>query len=257
MHIFSEGKAHCILFDTGCSSDGVIENAKRLGLKLSEIECIVLSHGHFDHFGGLVSVLKIVDKENMPIIVHEDMYKTRGTASQDKIRVYPTFPTKEELKTAQLITTKEPQLFLNDLLLVTGEIPRETTFEKGFLQHKTLQGQLWKPDPLILDDRAIAIRVRGKGLVVVSGCAHSGIINSINYVQKITKLTDVQAVLGGFHLAGKENEGRIESTMRELKRISPKLIAPSHCTGWRGIYAIANAMPNAFVWNSVKHIYEF
>ena len=185
------------------------------------------------------------------------MFKARGTGKQDAIHIYPTFPTTEQLSSAQLIFTKQPQLFVNDMLLVTGEIPRETSFERGFLQHKALESGSWKPDPWILDDRAIALRVKGKGLVVVSGCAHAGIINTVQYIQKITKVTDVYAVLGGFHLAGKENENRIKQTVKELKRINPKLIVPSHCTGWRGICAIANVMPNAFVWNSVGNLYKF
>jgi 7,8-dihydropterin-6-yl-methyl-4-(beta-D-ribofuranosyl)aminobenzene 5'-phosphate synthase len=257
VRLFYEGKSTCILFDTGCSPDGVIENANRLGLNLAEIERIVLSHGHYDHFGGLLYVLKAIGKNNLPVIVHEDMFKTRGTANKDAIHVYPAFPTKEELSTAQLINTKQPQLFVNDMLLVTGEIPRETSFEKGYIQHKALEDQSWKPDPWILDDRAIAIHVKGKGLVVVSGCAHAGIINTIRYIQKITSVTEIYAVLGGFHLAGKENESKIEQTVIELKQINPKRIVPSHCTGWRGLFAIANALPDAFVFNSVGNLYTF
>jgi 7,8-dihydropterin-6-yl-methyl-4-(beta-D-ribofuranosyl)aminobenzene 5'-phosphate synthase len=257
IRVLSEGKSNCILFDTGISPDGIIENAKRLGVNLNEVECIVLSHGHYDHFGGLLNVIKAVGKVNLPIIVHEDMFKTRGAANQNTVYVYPAFPSKEELSTAQLTKTKQPQLFINDMLLVTGEIPRETSFEKGFLQHKTLEGQSWKADPRILDDRAIALQVKGKGLIVMSGCAHAGIINTIRYVQKITGVTNVYAVLGGFHLAGKENEGRIKQTVKELKQINPKLIAPAHCTGWRGTFAIANALSDAFVFNSVGNLYNF
>jgi len=127
-----------ILFDTGVSADGVIENAKRMGLDLSKVGCVVLSHGHYDHFGGLVSVLKTINKANLPIIVHEDMLKTRGTANTEgTIRTYPRFPAKEQLGSAQLINTKQPYLIGDGMILVTGEIPRETSFEKGFLQHKT------------------------------------------------------------------------------------------------------------------------
>ena len=257
IRVFSEGKAHSVLFDTGCSSDGVIQNAECLGLNLKEVECVVLSHGHYDHFGGLLSVLKAVDNANLPLIVHEDMFKIRGTASKDTMHIFPSFPTKEKLSSAQIISTKQPQLFVNDLLLVTGEIPRDTTFETGFASHKTLSAKGWKADPWILDDRAIAIQVKGKGLVVVSGCAHAGIINTVRYIQKITEDSDVYAVLGGFHLAGKQNEDRIKQTVEELVRINPKRIVPSHCTGWRGTFAIAEALPDAFVAYSVGNLYRF
>jgi 7,8-dihydropterin-6-yl-methyl-4-(beta-D-ribofuranosyl)aminobenzene 5'-phosphate synthase len=250
-------KSVSILFDTGISADGVVENAKRMGLDLSEVEYIVLSHGHYDHFGGLVAALKTINKANLPLIVHEDMFKTRGTANSDEtIRTYPEFPTREQLSSAQLINTKQPYLIGDGMILVTSEIPRETSFEKGFLQHRTLVDGIWQPDPLILDDRAVVFNVKGKGLVIISGCAHAGIINTISYAQRISGIINTYAVMGGFHLAGKENENRIDQTVKELGRISPKLIVPSHCTGWRGMCAIAKALPEAFVWNSVGHLYR-
>jgi 7,8-dihydropterin-6-yl-methyl-4-(beta-D-ribofuranosyl)aminobenzene 5'-phosphate synthase len=113
----------------------------------------------------------------------------------------------------------------------------------------------WQPDPLILDDRAIAINVKSKGLVVLSGCAHAGIINTIAYALQIAGEAKVYAILGGFHLAGKDNENRIELTVKQLKRVDPTLIAPSHCTGWKAIRAIAEGLPDAFVWNSVGNRY--
>jgi len=250
-------KTVSILFDTGISADGVVENAKRMGLELSEVEYVVLSHGHYDHFSGLVSALKTINKANLPLIVHEDMFKTRGTANSDgTIRTYPEFPTREQLSSAQLINTKQPYLIGEGVILVTGEIPRETSFEKGYLQHKALINGSWQPDPLIFDDRAVVFNVRGKGLVIISGCAHAGIINTIAYAQKITDVPRVYAVMGGFHLAGKENESRIEQTVKELKQMKPRLVVPSHCTGWRAMCTIASTLPGAFVWNSVGNLYE-
>ncbi len=257
IRVLRDGKTVSILFDTGISSDGVVENAKRMGLELSEVEYIVLSHGHYDHFGGLVSALKTINKSNLPLIVHNDMFRTRGTANSDgTVRIYPEFPTKEMLSSAQLIRTKQPHLIVNDTILVTGEIPRETSFEKGFLQHKALINGTWQPDPSILDDRAVVFKIRGKGLVIISGCAHAGIMNTITYAQRITGVPRVYAVMGGFHLAGKENESRIEQTVKELKQVKPKLVVPSHCTGWRAMCTIASAMPDAFVWNSVGNLYQ-
>jgi len=258
IRLFCNGVSHCVLFDTGGSPEGVVTNADRMGLDLSEIESIVLSHGHYDHFGGLLAVLRAVDKKNLPIIVHEDMFKTRGVAdTKGTIRKHPNFPADYQVKPARYVRTKQPYTIADKTTLVTGEIPRETDFEKGFPQNRIFNGSKWQPDPWIWDDRAIVINVKRKGLVVVSGCAHVGIINTILYAQQITGSTDIHAALGGFHLAGKECEQRISQTVEQLKILNPKLLAPSHCTGWRGVYAIAKACPNAFIWNSVGNLYRF
>jgi 7,8-dihydropterin-6-yl-methyl-4-(beta-D-ribofuranosyl)aminobenzene 5'-phosphate synthase len=250
-------KSVSILFDTGVSADGVVKNAKRMGLNLNEVEYIVLSHGHYDHFGGLVSALKTINKANLPLIVHKDMFRKRGTVNSDgTIRTYPEFPTRRQLSSAELIDTKQPLLIGDGVILVTGEIPRETSFEKGYLRHKALINGSWQPDPLILDDRAVVFNVRGKGLVIISGCAHAGIINTIAYAQRITGVSSVYAAMGGFHLAGKENERRIEQTVKELKQLKPKLVVTSHCTGWRAMCSIASTLPDAFIWNSVGNLYK-
>ncbi len=258
VRVFNEGKSNSILFDTGGSPEGIIENAKRMGIRLSEVECIVLSHGHYDHFGGLLSTVKAVNKAALPIIVHKDMFETRGTARSDgTIRKHTQFPTETQLSPAQIVRTKQPSLIAGGMVCITGEIPRKTSFEKGFAQHMVFANGSWQSDPWIRDDRAIAINVRGKGLVIVSGCAHAGIINTISYAQQITGTTEVYAVIGGFHLSGKDFENRIEPTVEALLRINPTLIAPSHCTGWRAMCAIARTFPDAFVWNSVGNLYKF
>jgi len=253
---FSGSKSHSILFDAGSSPNGVLINAKRMRLNLDEIECIVLSHGHYDHFGGLLALVKAINKDDLPIIVHEDMFKTRGVANPDgTIRKYPKFQTDEEVKPAKYVKTRQPQLLADDLILVTGEIPRKTSFEKGYPQHRMFTQDKWQPDPWIWDDRALVINIKRKGLVVMSGCAHAGIINTIIHAQKLARVKTIYAVIGGFHLAGKEYEPRINQTVKALKRIKPKLVAPSHCTGWRGKCKIAEKMPKAFVWNSVGNLY--
>jgi 7,8-dihydropterin-6-yl-methyl-4-(beta-D-ribofuranosyl)aminobenzene 5'-phosphate synthase len=257
VRIFNNQESWSILFDTGVSSNGVIMNAKRMGIDLNEVSYVVLSHGHYDHFGGLQAIVKAVNKINLPIITHEDMIKRRGTTSlSGDIREYPPFPNLKQLIPAKIVNTKKPHLIANDLACITGEIPRKVTFEKGLTQNKIYSDNSWQPDPLVLDDRALVLNIKDRGLVIISGCAHAGIINTIRYAQQITGIAKVYAILGGFHLAGKEFEKRIELTIEELKVINPELIVPSHCTGWRALISIAQTFPNAFAFNSVGNIYQ-
>ena len=257
VRVFSEEKSRSVLFDTGGSPEAILENAERIGIDLSEVECVVLSHGHHDHFGGLLSAVKAVNKVGLPIIAHENMFGLRGTKrANGTIRKHTKFPTEAQLSPAKIVCTKQPSLIAGDMVCVTGEIPRKTSYEKGFTQQMAFVDGLWQPDPWIIDDRAIAINIKGKGLVVLSGCAHAGIINTVSYAQQITGIKNAYAVMGGFHLAGKEFESRIEQTVKALQLINPKLLVPSHCTGWRAMCAIAKTLPEAFVWNSVGNLYK-
>ena len=258
VRVFKDGKVHTVLFDTGVSPEGIIENAMRLDINLKEVDAIVLSHGHYDHFGGLEATVKEIGKPCLHIIAHESMFDIRGTSnSNGAIRKYPEFPTHAQLSPARIITTQAPSLIVDDLICVTGEIPRKTSFEKGFDRHRAFVNGSWQPDPWIRDDRAIVINVKRKGLVVLSGYAHAGIINTVTYAQQITGTSKVYALIGGFHLAGKTYENRIQPSIEELNRINPELIAPSHCTGWKAMFAIAKNLPEAFVWNSVGNLYKF
>jgi len=255
VRVFGDDENSSILFDTGVSSTGVVSNAERMGIDLREISYVVLSHGHYDHFGGLLAVVKAANRIGLPIIVHEDMTKRRGTInSKGNFREYSPFPDTKQLTLAELINTKKPYLIANDFACVTGEIPRSVYFEKGSTQNRIYNDNTWQPDTLI-DERALVLNLKNKGLVVISGCAHAGIINTIFYAQKISGITQVHAVIGGFHLASLP-EIRTELTIKRLKSIGPDFVAPSHCTGWRAVHTFADALPGAFVWNSVGNLYE-
>lgn len=253
----ADEKCRSILFDTGISAEGILVNAQRMGINLTEVNVIALSHGHYDHFGGLQAAIKAVNKQGLPLITHENMFRQRGTANvQGGVRTHTIFPSPEQLKPAEVINTKEPCLIAGQSVMVTGEIPRKTSFERGYGLNRILKDDTWQPDRWVLDDRALVMNLKGRGLVVVSGCAHAGIINTVRYAQEVTGVKPVYAVIGGFHLAGKENEQVIVQTLRELGLINPQLIVPCHCTGWRASYALAKLFPQAYVHNSVGNLYQ-
>ena len=257
IRIFSKENYHTILFDTGLSSQGVVSNAKRMGVNLTDVEYVVLSHGHYDHFGGLVKVVNAIGRKDLSIIIHHDMFKTRGVINSDgHMREYPKFPLENQVAPAKYLCRKKSTLLADRSILVTGEIPRKTDFEKGFSNHYAFSSEGWIPDPWLWDDRAIVINVKQKGLVVISGCAHAGIINTTFFAQQITGVPKIFAIMGGFHLAGKEHETRINQTIEALQQLNPAMIVPMHCTGWLGKSAISRAMPKAFVYNSVGHLYR-
>lgn len=256
VRVFDGDDVHSVLFDVGGSPRGVVINAERMGINLTEVECIILSHGHYDHFIGLPAVVRVINKSGLPIMVHSDMFKKRGALGSDGImRKYPNFPSESRVKPAKYIKMKQPCLIADGLILITGEIPRKTSFETGHPRHRVFINGRWEPDPWIWDERALIIKVRQKGLAVLSGCSHAGIINTILYAQHLVGVKTVYAVLGGLHLAGKEFEGRIGRTVEELRKIGPQLLVPSHCTGWRANYEMFKEMPNAFVWSSVGNLY--
>jgi 7,8-dihydropterin-6-yl-methyl-4-(beta-D-ribofuranosyl)aminobenzene 5'-phosphate synthase len=256
IRIYNGEVCRSILFDTGVSEEGIITNANRMGIDLSEVSVVALSHGHYDHFGGLASAVKAINKPSLPIITHENMFKLHGTDGPQGVRSHPVFPAPEQLSPAQIINTKEPCLIANQTVLVTGEIPRKTSFERGYACNRIMRDDEWQPDRWVLDDRALVMNLKGRGLVVVSGCAHAGIINTVRYAQEITGVKSVYAVIGGFHLSGQENESIIPQTLIDLKQINPQLIVPCHCTGWRANYALAKLFPKAFVYNSVGNLYQ-
>jgi 7,8-dihydropterin-6-yl-methyl-4-(beta-D-ribofuranosyl)aminobenzene 5'-phosphate synthase len=250
------GKPYTILFDTGSSPDGVVTNAQRMGLNLGEVDWLVLSHGHYDHCGGLQAAIQTINNPNLQVITHENMFKLHGSAMPNgAIREHKLIPNPEQLKPCKIINTKQPSLIADDCALVTGEIPRTTSFENGNPSNKILENGTWQPDQPLVEERALVFDVADRGLVIVSGCAHAGIINTVRYAQQLTGIERVYAVLGGFHLAGIEYEKRIAQTVEELKSINPELIVASHCTGWKAIHAFAQACPESFAWGSVGNRY--
>lgn len=246
-------KQETVLLDTGISPGGVLHNMEVLNVETSEIQAIVLSHGHNDHTMGLPNLLERMSPKNVPVIVHPDAFLERKIVFPDGSEWNISGPRINDSKQNKFTFLKKngPTLLAHDRILISGEIDRINDFEKGFPLHYTKRSGKWEQDPLIKDDQCLIVNVRNQGLVIITGCGHAGIVNSICYAQALTGIRDVCAVIGGFHLTGGIFEKIIPATVAELKRINPRYIMPGHCTGWAAIHKIANEMPEAFIPNNV------
>jgi len=256
--IYLNNNSHRVLFDTGASGEVALFNADKLEVDLSNVETIVLSHGHLDHAGGLIPILKRISKPQMPVVLHSDAFLKRGLVLRNgqKIRLRPVEEDKVLEAGAKVVKTTEPYALFGNLVVATSEIPRKTRFEQGFPGHYAeIDGKL-QPDPLIRDDQALVMNVKRKGLVIISGCAHAGIINTVLYAKEVTGVNKLYALMGGFHLSF-PNEHIIAPTVEELKEIRPTFIIPCHDTGWKATNAILNAMPENFIPTAVGTTFVF
>jgi 7,8-dihydropterin-6-yl-methyl-4-(beta-D-ribofuranosyl)aminobenzene 5'-phosphate synthase len=242
-----------VLFDTGLSPDAMVTNADRLGIDISDVNAVVLSHGHFDHAGGLAGLAGRRGSASMPMVVHPWVWTRRrlappgGTAHE-----LPTL-SKRALTTEgfEVIERRQPSLLLNGSVLITGEVDRTTDFERGMPPaHQRWSDSAWEPDPLVLDDQALVVHVRGKGLVVVTGCGHAGAVNIVRHAQRLTAIPRLHALIGGLHLSGRYFVPTIAPTVEALTAMAPDLLVPGHCTGWQAQHTLAAALPDSWVQGS-------
>ena len=248
-----ENKSAIVLFDTGVSKKGILHNLDTLEINPSYIQAIILSHGHPDHAMGLSGIIDRLGSRKLPLILHPDAYLERKLILPDgsEVRLPPPRIGDLRRENIEVIEQPGPSMIVDDMVLVSGEVSRTTSFEKGFPIHYAHRDGGWVHDPLIVDDQCAVLNVRNKGLVIVTGCGHSGIINIIKHAQNLTGVNKIYAVIGGFHLSGKIFEPIIPDTVSALKEIAPDFIVPGHCTGWIAQHKIAREMPDAFIPNSV------
>jgi 7,8-dihydropterin-6-yl-methyl-4-(beta-D-ribofuranosyl)aminobenzene 5'-phosphate synthase len=255
------GTTRRILLDSGLDPLAASRNVDALGFDLSSCESLISSHGHVDHAGGLLNIRsKMNQTQKIPLVIHEDAFKNRLVKFQDGRTINLPAPNRSLLTSAgyKIIEKNSRSSWINDTLLVTGEIPRTNNFEKGFPSHYSEEedGEM-EADPLIKDDQAIIFNVKNKGLVIVTGCGHAGIINTLNYAEELTGEDRIYAVIGGMHLSGGLFEPIIPRTIEELEKLKPKYAVPCHCSGLKAITEIARRMPDAFIQNSVGTNYVF
>lgn len=243
-------ESRALLFDFGFSEFGAAHNARVLGVDMNQVEAVVLSHGHNDHTGGFSNLTAMINKKNIPFVVHPAVFRSPRYLKMPGFKVFfsPLDRTEITKTGLKLIESKSPVFLLDDTVLFLGEIPRRTDFEKGFpiAYYEEAGIENWDP---IEDDTSIVMHLEGKGLVVLSGCAHAGIINTLLYAREVTGVDKIHVVMGGFHLSGPLFEGIIGKTIAKLKELQPDYVIPCHCTGRRAILEIEKSMPDNFILN--------
>jgi len=226
-----DDKKVTIMMDSGPSPEALLHNTEVLGIHLEDVDVVVLSHGHYDHTGGLMAALKQMNRQ-VTVVGHPMLF-------DPKLKIMPHLrhigaPFRQcDIEAAGVVPILSTNpVKVSEGIVTTGQVPRKTNFEsvKGFW---TISDKKFAED-IMIDDQSVVIDVEGKGLVVVSGCAHSGIINTINYAKKITGNSRVYGALGGFHLMSADNK-RIEATVDELKKLNLEFVGPCHCTGKKAI----------------------
>jgi 7,8-dihydropterin-6-yl-methyl-4-(beta-D-ribofuranosyl)aminobenzene 5'-phosphate synthase len=246
-------RTHTLLFDTGVSPGGMADNMDRLGVDATAIETAVLSHGHFDHAGGFEGLARLRGRSGLPLTLHPLVWTHRRLALPGRSPWdLPTLRRSSlEAEGFEVIERRQPSVLLDGSVLITGEVDRTTDFEQGLPYHEAQRDGRWEPDPLILDDQALVVHVRGRGLVVLTGCGHAGAVNIARHAMRLTGVDRLHGLLGGFHLTGPGFEPIIEPTVDALTVLAPDVVVPAHCTGWRAQHRLAAALPEAFVPNAV------
>lgn len=235
-----------ILFDTGAGIS-VPHNASILGLDLSTIDNIVLSHGHYDHTGGLKGVLEHVGKP-VEIIAHPDIWAQkyhRVGGGERYIGIPFSMETLEPLATLFALSNKP--VWITDDIVTTGEIPMNEEFEELDANMYIKEGSNWYRDEL-LDDRALIIKT-SEGLAVILGCAHRGAINTLRHAQEITGVELIHTVIGGTHLINASEE-RVLRTAIALQEMGVQRVGVSHCTGFTAAALLAQQLGESFFLNN-------
>lgn len=226
VEIFSEDEMTKILMDAGQSTFAFLNNVKRLKIDITDIDAIIISHGHFDHTGALLDILRKISKK-IHIIGHPNIFDKKY-AKHQRVRYIGVPFSKDDLMHTGILTLTKTPVKVAPSACTTGEINR---ISYSPLSNKLLikKNETLVKDELF-DDQALIVN-KTEGLVIIAGCAHSGIINTIFHAQKLTNREEVIGVIGGFHLAESAPEV-IEETVKVVKTLNLKVIAPCHCTGF-------------------------
>lgn len=243
-----DGKVTRILMDTGNSPLPLFNNLKALEHEVEEIDALFLSHGHPDHYGGLVSFLG-QRAADLPVYIHEDSYHPKVLITP-RGRIGPWTLPREHLVNAgaQLHENRGPALIMGQAL-ITGTVEATTPYETPLPGAKrVVKGR--EENDAFADEQALVAHVAGRGLVILGGCCHPGIVNMAQYARKLTGVKQIAAIIGGLHLTA-GGEPLIRQTIEGLKELEPELLVAGHCTGFKALTQLALAFPDNFMVSCV------
>jgi len=254
---------HVLLFDTGPEGTIFTRNCTNLGIPMGEIECIAVTHGHWDHMAGLPAAIDAIVQQGGRVSVHVNpgMFNERAVRLKSGTIIPAAnvpLPAELERHGATVVNNPDERLLLDRHFYYSGEIPRVSAFEKGRVDHlcRTGPDAPWQPDAFLMDERMLIVHVRHLGLIVFSACSHAGIVNVCTHTRDLFPDLPLHCVMGGLHLGG-VMEAIIPNTVEGLRPFGIKYIITGHCTGWRALHALANAFGESVSQSAVGTSYTF